>query len=93
LFAFNNRARDNTGKLLRGVLKALSQEEVAEKLQRMGYTPVTITEVFTGFKLEQLERKFQRIKTEDVVMFNVQLANMLNSGLSIISGMGKRLRQ
>jgi len=87
LFAYNYRARDNTGKLVRGVIEALSQEEVAEKLQRMGYVPVTITEVFAGLKLTQLEWNFRRIKTEDMVMFNVQLANMLNSGLSIISSL------
>jgi type IV pilus assembly protein PilC len=87
LFAFNYRARDNTGKLVRGVIDALSQEEVAEKLRRMGYTPVTITKVFAGLKLEQLGWNFRRIKTKDVVMFNVQLANMLNAGLSVISSL------
>jgi type IV pilus assembly protein PilC len=87
MFAFNYRARDNTGKLISGVIEALSQEEVAEKLQRMGHAPITITKIFNGLKLEQLEWNFRRIKTEDIVMFNVQLANMLNSGLSIISSL------
>jgi type IV pilus assembly protein PilC len=87
LFAFNYRARDNTGKLVRGVIDALSQEEVAEKLRRMGYTPITITEVLSGLKLKQLEWNFRRIKTEDIVMFNAQLANMLNAGLSVISSL------
>jgi type IV pilus assembly protein PilC len=93
MFAFNYRARDNTGKLIRGVIEALSQEEVAEKLQRMGYVPVTITKVFAGLKLEQLEWNFRRIKTEDIVMFNIQLANMLNSGLSIISSLDTLQKQ
>ena len=87
MFAFNYRARDNTGKLIRGVIESLSQEEVAETLRRMGCTPVRITEVFTGLKLGQLEWNFRRIKTQDIVMFNVQLANMLNSGLSVISSL------
>jgi type IV pilus assembly protein PilC len=87
LFAFNYRARDNTGKPVRGVIDALSDEEVAEKLHQMGYAPITITEVFAGLKLKQLEWNFRRIKTADIVMFNVQLANMLNSGLSVISSL------
>lgn len=87
MFAFNYRARDNTGKLVRGALEGISQEDVAEKLQRMGYAPVTITKVFAGLKLEQLEWNFRRIKAQDIVMFNVQLANMLNAGLSIISSL------
>lgn len=93
MFAYNYRARDNTGKLIRGVIDALSQEEVADKLQRMGYVPVIITEAFAGLKLTQLEWSFKRIKTEDIVMFNVQLANMLNSGLSIISSLDTLQKQ
>jgi len=93
MFAFNYRARNNTGKLIRGVIEALSQEEVAEKLQRMGHAPITITKVFNGLKLEQLEWNFRRIKTEDIVMFNVQLANMLNSGLTIISSLDTLQKQ
>ncbi|MFH1615951.1 MAG: type II secretion system F family protein [Planctomycetota bacterium] len=93
MFAYNYRARDNTGKLVRGVIDALSQEEVADKLQRMGYVPVIITEAFACLKLTQLEWSFKRIKTEDIVMFNVQLANMLNSGLSIISSLDTLQKQ
>ncbi len=89
MFAFNYRARDNTGKLVRGVIEALSQEDVAEKLRRMGYSPVRITEVFAGLKLEQLEWNLRRIKTADIVMFNIQLANMLNAGLSITSSLAR----
>jgi len=93
LLAFNYRARDNTGKLVRGALEAISQEDVAEKLQRMGYAPVKITEVFAGLKLEQLGWKFRRIRTQDIIMFNVQLANMLNAGLSVITCLDTLQRQ
>lgn len=93
MLAFNYRARDNTGKLVRGALEAISQEDVAEKLQRMGYAPVKITEVFAGLKLEQLEWNFRRIKTQDIVMFNIQLANMLNAGLSVISSLDTLQKQ
>jgi type IV pilus assembly protein PilC len=93
LLSFNYRARDNTGKLVRGVIDALSQEEVAEKLRRMGCTPITIAEVFAGLKLEHLEWNFRRIKAQDIVMFNVQLANMLNAGLSIISSLDTLQKQ
>ncbi len=93
MFAFNYRARDNTGKLIRGVIESLSKDEVAEKLQRMGYAPVTITKVFAGLKLEQLEWNLRRIKTADIVMFNIQLANMLNAGLSITSSLDTLQKQ
>ena len=93
MLAFNYRARDNTGKLVRGILEAISQEDVAEKLRRMGYAPVKITEVFAGLKLEQLEWKFRRIKTQDIVIFNIQLANMLDAGLSVISSLDTLQKQ
>jgi len=44
-------------------------------------------------KLEQLEWNFRRIKTQDIVMFNVQLANMLNAGLSVISSLDTLQKQ
>lgn len=93
MFSYDYRARDNTGKAVRGVMEALTQEDVAAKLHRMGYIPVTITEVFAGLKLERLEWKFRRIRTSDVVMFNVQLANMLSAGLSITSSLDTLQRQ
>ncbi len=93
MLAFNYRARDNTGKLVRGALEAISQEDVAEKLRRMGYAPVKITEVFAGLKLEQLEWNLRRIKTQHIVMFNIQLANMLDAGLSVISSLDTLQKQ
>ncbi|MBL7091802.1 MAG: type II secretion system F family protein [Candidatus Omnitrophica bacterium] len=91
--SFNYRARDNTGKLVRGAIEAATKDEVAEKLRRMGYAPVTITEVIAGLKLEQLGRTFRRISTEDIIMFNIQLANMLNSGLSIMTSLDSLQKQ
>ena len=84
---FNYRARDNAGQLLKGAIEALSQEEVADRLQYMNYTPVTITKTMTSLKPVAFEGIFRRIKTEDVVMFNVQLANLLTSGLTITNSL------
>lgn len=90
---FNYRARDNAGKLIRGAIEAATPEEVAEKLRRMGYAPLTILEVKAGVNLEQLGQAFKRISTEDIVMFNIQLANMINSGLSIMSSLDTLQKQ
>jgi type IV pilus assembly protein PilC len=93
VFAYNYRARDDTGRLVRGVVEALSQDEVAEELRRKGYIPVTIKQVFMGLRVTQSKWNLQRIKTEDVIMFNVQLANMLNVGLSIAGSLETLQRQ
>jgi type IV pilus assembly protein PilC len=90
---FNYRARDNTGKLVKGLMEQDSKEEVAEKLQQMGYAVLVINEEKTGVKLENLSQNFQRISKQDIVMFNIQLANMLNSGLSIMTSLDTLQKQ
>ena len=84
---FSYRARDNMGNLVKGAIEAFSQEEVAQKLQQMEYVPITITEIFTSLKLDKITWKFKRIKTEDIVIFNIQFANMLSAGLGIITAL------
>lgn len=84
---FQYKARDNTGKLASGTMEGAAREDVAEKLQRLGLTPVEVNVLFEGFSLEKLATKFQRIKTEDIVMFNIQFANMLSAGLNIINAL------
>ena len=84
---FSYRARDNAGQLIRGAIEALSQEEVADKLQRMDYTPVSITEAVANLKMDLLKGVFGRIKNQDILMFNVQFANLLSSGLTITSSL------
>ncbi|MFH1046121.1 MAG: type II secretion system F family protein [Candidatus Omnitrophota bacterium] len=90
---FLYRARDNAGKLVRGVIEALAKPEVADKLRRMGYSPVDISESSGSFRLEDLSKIFQRISTEEMIMFNLQLSNMLDSGLSIMSSLDTLKKQ
>jgi type II secretory pathway component PulF len=84
LFNFEYQVRDNTGKLVTGAMTASSGEEVADKLQRLGFTPVKINRVFDSLNLGKLVVNLQRIKTQDIVMFNIQFANMLSAGLGIV---------
>lgn len=78
------KARDATGKLVKGTIDAVSKEELAEKLRKMGYMPTAIKEALPGIKLEDIGEKFKRIRVEDIIVFNLQLANMIDSGLSIL---------
>ncbi|MBN3039110.1 MAG: type II secretion system F family protein [Candidatus Omnitrophica bacterium] len=90
---YNYKARDNSGKLVKGVIEAASKDEVAEKLKRMGYAPIDIAEALMGVSLEKLSKGLRRISTEEIVMFDLQLANMLNSGLSIMSSLDTLKKQ
>jgi type IV pilus assembly protein PilC len=79
------RVRDKDGRLLEGTLEADSTTLVANRLQAMGYLPVSI-ERQRGSKLH-LELKVPgmgRIKGKDIAVFSRQFATMINSGLSLI---------
>lgn len=81
------KARDETGKAVRGAMDAASKEELAEKLRKMGYMPTSLREPLTGFKLEGIGQRFKKIRVEDIIIFNLQLANMLDSGLTILDSL------
>ncbi|MDP8296684.1 MAG: type II secretion system F family protein [Candidatus Orphnella occulta] len=78
------KARDATGKLVKGSMDATNRDELTEKLNRMGYMTTRVTEAISGIKIESAFEKFKRISTEDMIIFNVQLANMINSGIPIL---------
>lgn len=85
---FSYRARASSGKLVRGELEAASQDELAEKLRKMGYAPIKIARAVAKHKEEELLPQFMlRISNEEMVMAVVQLANMINAGLSIMASL------
>ncbi|MBC8473365.1 MAG: hypothetical protein H8D54_00965, partial [Candidatus Omnitrophica bacterium] len=73
------KARDATGKLVKGSMDATNRDELTEKLHRMGYMTTRVTEAISGVKIESAFEKFKRISTEDMILFNIQLANLINS--------------
>jgi type IV pilus assembly protein PilC len=83
---YTYRVRDKEGRLLEGTLEADSTTLVANRLQAMGYMPVSI-EKQAGSKM-QLEIKIpgltDRISGKDIAVFSRQFATMINSGLSLI---------
>ena len=83
---YTYRVRDKEGRLLEGTLEADSTTLVANRLQSMGYMPVSIERAKSS-KL-QLDIKIpglsDRIKGRDVAVFARQFATMINSGLALI---------
>ncbi len=78
------KARDAAGKLVKGAMEAASKDEFTEKLHRMGYMATHVTEARPGIRIESVFDKFKRIGAEDMIVFNVQLANMINAGIPIL---------
>ncbi len=89
---FVYKARDELGKQIKGVMEAKNREALAGKLSSIGYFVTDITEQKTAIKLSFGER-FTKVKTEDLILFNVQLANMIAAGLSLLTSLRTLTKQ
>ena len=78
------KARDESGKLVKGVLEAASADEVGVKLRKMGYMAVSLSLAKKEIDLEGVLRNLRRINPQDLIVFNFQLANLLESGITLL---------
>jgi len=78
------KARDESGKLVKGVLEAASADEVGVKLRKMGYMAVSLSLPKKEIDLENMLGRLRRINPQDLIVFNFQLANLLESGITLL---------
>lgn len=78
------KARDENGRLVKGALEADSADEVSVKLRKMGYMAVSISLAKKEIDLEGMLRQLRRINPQDLIVFNFQLANLLESGIPLL---------
>lgn len=78
------KARDESGKLVKGALEAASADEVGVKLRKMGYMAVSISLPKKEIDLENMLGHLRRINPQDLIVFNFQLANLLESGITLL---------
>lgn len=91
---YSYKARDNNGRLVKGDMEAASKNDLVEKLKKMGYMVTGISEAAGGFKIGSVLENFKRIKSNDMLMFYIQLSNMINAGITILmslSTLGKQV--
>jgi type IV pilus assembly protein PilC len=81
---YNYKARDNNGRPIRGAMEGASRNEIVEKLRKMGYMVTGISEASPGFSIESVFENIKRIKSDDMLMFYIQLSNMINAGITIL---------
>ena len=97
---FAYKARDDIGKSVSGTMSASSEEDLMNKLHKLSYMPVSIRETAQNISSEKSKAKsvlgegiFQRIKTEDIVVFNMQLASMIDAGITLLGALNIISRQ
>lgn len=88
---FTYEALDKSGKQVKGVIEASSEEVIVEKLRDMGYYPLRVTPHKTKgaaqadiTSLPGLRVVFHRIKPKHVMTFTRQLATLIDAGLPIM---------
>ena len=84
---YTYKARDESGKMIKGQMESASEASLAESLRHKGYMPVSIKPLKKQDGFSSLQERFYRIKSEDLIIFNIQLANMINAGLPILNGL------
>jgi len=79
-------ARDNDGKLIRGVLVAENEEELADKVANLGYF-LTGFKAFPG-KLKTLpKKKIGRLTQKELLTFTLELSTLIDAGLPLLEGL------
>lgn len=85
--AYTYRARDENGKLIKGVMEALGQDELTAKLHKMGYLATSVSELKPGIKIKDKLKRWRPVKEQDLMVFNFQLANLIEAGVPILSAL------
>jgi len=83
---YRYKARDKSGKLIQGTMEAISQKELIDKLRKLGLV-VTGISIDTGFTLGELFTNLKRVNQHKVILFNIQLAKLVNSGMTLLSSL------
>ena len=90
---YKYKARDNNGRLVKGAMEAASRNELVEKLRKMGYMVTGVSEASAGFSVESFFENLKSIKSDDMLMFYIQLSNMINAGITILMSLSTLGRQ
>lgn len=91
--AYTYKARDISGRAVQGVMEAVTKVELTDKLHKMGYMATSVTEAAPRFDLGSFTERFRSIRDEDMIMFHVQLSNMMSAGIGLLASLRTLLQQ
>ncbi len=89
-YSFVYKARDPSGKLVRGRMEASAPEEVETQLDSQGFFPISIqVEKSAGREREGegLIERIRPVKKQELIIFTRQMATLLDAGLPILRGL------
>ncbi|WP_158253052.1 type II secretion system F family protein [Cryobacterium sp. Y62] len=89
--AFSYTGRDTAGKNVKGQLDALSEAQVASRLNALGIAPISIAPVVPGTGLGRsltLAAFSRGVRLKDLAIMSRQFATMIGAGLSLLRALG-----
>ena len=86
--SYQYTARDERGHAVNGTLAAPSPESLADQLKRMGYVVTRSQPLGEEATVEAwLLKRFRRVGSDDLVLFNVQLSKMIQVGIPLVTAL------
>ena len=80
-------ARDERGNAVTGTLAASNTEALADQLKRMGYLVTRSRELAAAAGFEMVVQRLRGVSADDLVMFTVQLAKMVQVGIPLVTAL------
>jgi len=86
---FRYKVRDREGQIVSGTLEGTDVTTVVERLDSLGYVPITIKEEKPGAGVSiDIGRFFERVKAVDLINFTRQFVTLHRAGLPMLSAIG-----
>ncbi len=86
---FRYKVRDKEGKIVSGTLEGTDINSVTEKLDTLGYVPITIREEKAATRAGvDFGQFFERVKPVDLINFTRQFVTLHRAGLPMLSAIG-----
>ena len=76
--------------MLLGQIEAQDSKGAARQLEKLGYTPITLSAVevsLLSVNLDNLLSSFQKVSSQEMIVFTRQLASVLEAGVPLIDGL------
>ncbi len=90
---FTYQARDEAGRLIKGVLEAESKVVLADRLKKMGYLVTRMQEGTPALRGIRNIRLGSPVSREEFLLVCVELANLIEAGIPIISSVNSVAEQ
>jgi type II secretory pathway component PulF len=92
---FKYRARDKSGKAMVGTIEASTLQMAGDQLYNLGYFPISIQEVgeAISLNLSDIWMRFQKVKSEELIVFSQQLSTLYKAGLPLLTGLASITEQ